>query len=98
MTTKDDLKSKLKKNSSEAAARVDALLADEYAALLNATKTDFDALRPQIKAQAIYDQFISIVEEATSNNLSIAAFQQRLETLGSGALEIGKQVASILKY
>jgi len=96
MSAKDDLKNRLKKVSSESAARTDALLADEYAALLNATTSDLETLRPKVKDPALFDQLIPVVQEAARDNLSLAAFEQRIMTLGTGAIEIGKQVAKLL--
>jgi len=97
MSAKDDLKAKLAQKSAESRARADALLADEYEILKKATRTDLEALRPKITDQALYDQLIALVEEATQKNMDLALLQQRLKTLGSGAIQLSKEVVKLLK-
>jgi len=92
MTLKDDLE----KASAEAIEETDALLLDEYNSLKQASKSDLDALRPKVSDPATYDTLILIINEATQNNLSLADFQQRLESLGAGAIKLGKEVAKLL--
>lgn len=92
MTLKDDLR----KASMESAAETDALLLNEYTALIKLTSADFDKLRPQINDQDLYDKLISAVEEATNNNLALAEFQKRLETLGEGAVQLGKDIIKLI--
>lgn len=97
MTAKDDMKAKLAQKSAESKVRTDALLADEYEILRKATMSDLEALRPQIADQALYDQLITLVEEATGKNMDLALLQQRLKTLGSGAFQLSKEVVRLLK-
>lgn len=92
MSLRDDLK----RASEEATEETDALLSNEYNSLKKATKSDLDALRPRISDPAIYDKLIPIINEATQGNLSLAEFQQRLESLGTGAVKLGKEVAKLL--
>lgn len=92
MTLKDDLE----KASQEAIEETDALLSDEYNSLKQATKSDLNALRPKVSDPALYDKLIPIIIEATQNNLSLAEFQQRLESLGTGAVKLGKGVVKLL--
>ncbi len=97
MTAKDDMKAKLAQKSAESKVRADALLADEYEILKQATRSDLEALRPQIADQALYDQLIALVEEATGKNMDLALLQERLKTLGSGAVQLSKEVVKLLK-
>jgi len=92
MSLKDDLE----KASREAIEETDALLLDEFNALKQATKSDLNALRPKVSDPALYDKIIPIIAEATQNNLSLVEFQQRLETLGTGAIKLGKEVVQLL--
>ena len=92
MTLKDDLE----KASQEAIEETDALLSDEYNSLKQATKSDLNALRPKVNDPALYDKIIPIIAEATQNNLSLAELQQRLESLGAGAVKLGKEVVKLL--
>jgi hypothetical protein len=92
MTLKDDLE----KASQEAIEETDALLSDEYNSLKQATKSDLNALRPKVSDPALYDKIIPIIAEATQNNLSLAELQQRLESLGTGAVKLGKEVVKLL--
>lgn len=93
MTLKDDLK----KASEKSVEETDALLLEEYNALLKATKSDLAALKPKISDQEMYDKLVSIINDATADNLSLAEFQQRLESLGTGALQLGKEVVNLLR-
>jgi hypothetical protein len=92
MSLKDDLE----KASQEAIAETDAFLSDEYNTLKQATKSDLNALRPKVSDPALYDKIIPIIAEATQNNLSLAELQQRLESLGAGAVKLGKEVVKLL--
>jgi hypothetical protein len=92
MTLKDDLE----KASQKSIEETDALLLDEYNTLKQATKSDLDALRPKVSDPATYDKLIPIINEATQNNLSLADLQQRLESLGAGAVKLGKEVVKLL--
>lgn len=96
MTTRDDLKAKLKQKSAESVARTNALLASELSALKNATKTDLEALRPKVADQAAYDQLIAVIGEATQNNMDLAKLQERLEALGSNVMQVGKEAVKLL--
>jgi hypothetical protein len=92
MSLKDDLE----KASQESIEETDALLLDEYNSLKRATKRDLDALRPKLSDPALFDKIIPIITEATQNNISLAECQQRLESLGKGAVKLGKEVVKLL--
>jgi hypothetical protein len=92
MSLRDDLE----KASQESIEETDALLAGEYTALKQATRRNLDALRPKVSDPALYDKIIPIINEATQNHLALAEFQQRLESLGTGAVKLGKEVVKLL--
>ncbi len=93
---RDDLKNKLKKASSGAAAAADALLSEELSALKSASQSDLVALRPKISDQETYDKLIAIVSEATQQNMSLAELKDRLQQVGKAGLAIAKEVAGLL--
>lgn len=92
MTLKDDLE----KASRESIEETDALLIEEFNSLKKVTKRDLTALKPKVSDPALYDKIIPIITRATKNNLSLAEFQKRLETLGKGAVKLGKEVVKLL--
>jgi hypothetical protein len=94
MSLKDDLLKASKKSIDE----TNALLADDYNTLIQATKSDLDALRPKVNDQETYDKIIAIVNNATENNLALADVQQRLQSLGAGAVQMAKEVAKLLVF
>jgi hypothetical protein len=97
MTTKKDLKAKLRKKSADSAARADALLIEELNSLREMTRTDLETLRPKITDQKAYDELIAVVEEASRKNMDLALLQQRLVKLGSNVVQVGKEVLRLLK-
>lgn len=95
MATEEELK-KLREASEKSAAKARALLDEDVKALMNEL-TRIDELKPQTADQETYDKIISVVQEATNKNLSIATLKENIEKLGEGAISLFKEMASIAK-
>lgn len=97
MTTRDELKKKMKEKSAESAAKADALLEDELTALRMATKTDLEAIRPKITDQQTYDQLLKITDESRQNNEDIGQLRARIEKAGTQVVALAKEVYKLIK-
>jgi N-acetylglucosamine kinase-like BadF-type ATPase len=71
-------------------------LANEEVELLLVTSIEWEALRPQVTNDAIYDQLIAVVNEATQRNESIAQLSKRLQQLGEEGQALAKKVIRLL--
>jgi N-acetylglucosamine kinase-like BadF-type ATPase len=71
-------------------------LADEEVELLLVTSIEWETLRPQVTNDAIYDQLIAAVNEATQRNESIAQLSKRLQQLGEEGQALAKKVIRLL--
>lgn len=91
-----DLKDDLRKASMESVAETDALLSNEYTVLMKLTAADYDKLRPKISDKDLYDKLIAAIQEATNDNLALSEFQERLEALGEGAVQLGKDIIKLV--
>jgi galactokinase len=96
MSSKDELKKRMKDKAAESAAKTDALLENELRALRDATKTDLEALRPKISDQEAYKKLIDIVDQSTRANENIGQLQERIEQAGSQVVKIAKKVYGLL--
>ena len=74
----------------------DQELADEEVELLLVTSIDWETLRPQVTNDAVYNQLISEVNEATQRNESIAQLSKRLQQLGEEGQALAKKVIRLL--
>ncbi|NIT51407.1 MAG: hypothetical protein GWO41_01280 [candidate division Zixibacteria bacterium] len=74
------------------------MLEDEHRALRDATKTDLDALRPQVTDKETCDKLITVVNEATQRNESIAQLKSRIQNLGEVGVKTFKEVIALIKY
>lgn len=97
MESREERRARLRKASKEAVARADALVAEELAALKQATTADLEALRPKVKDAAAYEELLAAVAEATRRNESMAEFRERLQRLGQSVAAVAKDVAKLLK-
>lgn len=77
-------------------SRTDAELADTEAQVLQTTQVDWEALRPQVTGQDVYDQLIAAVKESTAQNENLAQLRARIEALGSEGVAFAKRVLKLL--
>lgn len=87
----------LRRKSKQSRERADKLLAAELRALLQATATDLEQLRPKVTDKETYEKLIAEVEKATRKNESIAQLKKRITQLGSDAVRLGKETVKLLK-
>ena len=71
-------------------------LANQEVELLLVTSIDWETLRPQVTNDAVYNQLISEVNEATQRNESIAQLSKRLQQLGQEGQALAKKVIKLL--
>jgi uncharacterized protein (DUF342 family) len=96
MNERETKKEELRQRSQESRRRADQLLQDELEALKNATRTDLEALRPDMTDENTYDELIAAIEEATRRNEDLAQLKERLEKLGSAAVVVAKKAVNLL--
>lgn len=97
MNKRAEKKKKLRELGLESKKRTDELLESELQALKMTTRTDLERLLPKVTDEASYNQLISVVEESTRCNESLAQLKDRLEKLGSNVIRIGKEAVKLLK-
>ena len=76
--------------------RTNAELSDEEAKILLETNIDWEALRPKISDQEIYNRLIHEVQAATQKNENLAQLKDRLSTLGKEGLSVAKKIAQLV--
>lgn len=69
--------------------------ASELDQLMGLSRTEIDALTPDITDLQKYDQLIAVVKDASSRNLAQAELKNRVERLGKIAVTIAKKVPSL---
>jgi hypothetical protein len=79
------------------ADQVDKELADQELAVLKATSTNLEELRPKIADQATYDALISAVQASTAKNESLAQLKDRIEALGNEAVTLAQKVSGLIR-
>jgi hypothetical protein len=87
---------RMSKLGEQAYKKTEQELADEEVELLLETSIDWEALRPKVTNAALYDQLISVVNEATQQNENIAQLRDRLKQLGKEGLALAKKVVKML--
>jgi hypothetical protein len=75
----------------------DLELADEEASLIQRSSLDLEALKPRISNPEDFEKFLKAVKESTKGNESVAAFKERIESLGEGCVKVAKEVYGLLK-
>jgi hypothetical protein len=78
------------------AKKVDAMLAEEEAALLSKSSANLAALKPKLSDKAAFDILVAAVEESTRRNESVAALQARISKLGDAVVTVAKSAAKLL--
>ena len=66
--------------------------------LMGLSKSEIDLITPDSTDMEAYDQLITIVKEASRINLSQAQLKQRIEELGTIALDIARKVPSLAAF
>lgn len=72
--------------------------ADEINALLGLSRSEIDAITPDTTDLETYDQLITVVKEASRQNLSQAQLVSRIKKLGDIAVTIAKKVPSLQTF
>jgi len=69
--------------------------AEEINELLGLSRAEIDAITPGTTDLETYDQLISVVKEASRNNLSQAELSARIKALGDVAFNIAKKTIKL---
>jgi hypothetical protein len=96
MSSKEELKKRMKEKAAESAANTDALLENELQALQEATRTNLEALRPKVSDPEAYKKLMDIVDQSSRANESIGQLKARIEQAGSQAIKLAKKVYGLL--
>lgn len=70
---------------------------NELDQLLGLSRTEIDKITPDMTDLQKYDELITVVKEASRNNLTQAQLKQQIEKLGSVAITIAERVPSLAK-
>lgn len=76
--------------------RTNKLLENELESLRKATRSDLERLRPRITDEATYNRLITTVEESTRLHESLRELKDRIESLGSNAINSAKDILKLL--
>jgi len=69
---------------------------DELNALLGLSKEDIDKITPDTTDLEIYAQLISVVKEASADNIDQAELKDRIMELGKVGVEIAKRIPALV--
>lgn len=69
---------------------------DELNALLGLSKEDIDKITPDTTDLEIYAQLISVVKEASADNIDQAELKNRIMELGKVGVEIAKRIPALI--
>ncbi len=69
---------------------------DELNDLLGLSKTEIDAITPDTTDLETYAQLISIVKEASADNIDQAELKNRIMELGEIGMEIAKRIPALI--
>ena len=81
----------------ETRKKVDQAMSVIEEQVIKATNVNMESLRPQITDKEAFDQLITVINEATQKNYSIAELQERISVLGANVKDTVIEVASIIK-
>lgn len=91
MATDEELEA-IRRAARESRERASALLDEELETVMTEVNR-LDELKPDVADQETYDQVAAVVREASARNHSIATLRRNLENLGTGALELVRNLA-----
>ena len=78
--------------------RTNQELENKEAEVLLKTTIDWKALRPQVEGDdALWDELIKAVDEATEHNNDLALLKQRLTALGTEGMELVQKVVGLIR-
>ena len=72
------------------------LYKNELKALLGLSRADIDKITPGSKDMEVYAQLITIVKEASADNIDQAELKDRIQELGKVGIAIAKRVPALL--
>lgn len=90
---KKKLEEKMKSNHKEFTSQYEKAIER----LRDLTDEEIEAITPDVTSKEIYEELISLVEEASKQNLSQAALKERINKLGDTAVRIAKKVPELVK-
>lgn len=93
----DDFRNRVKEKLKENREAFEGQYKDELSKLLGLSKDEIKKITPDGTAIEVYQNLISVVQEASRVNLSQAELKTRIEELGSVAIQISKMVAPLAK-
>ena len=96
MGRKKDKKKELEEKAELSMQEAVEILDEELTALMKATATDLEKLRPKVRGRKTYDLLIKEVQKATQKNEDIAALRERIELLGVKAVKTARNIAKKL--
>jgi hypothetical protein len=91
----EEFKRRLREKMIENREAFEGQYKNEINGLMGLSKSEIDAITPDVTDLEIYDQLISVVKEASRVNLAQAQLKARIEELGNVAVEIAKKVPSL---
>ncbi|MBI1936554.1 MAG: hypothetical protein HYS25_00365 [Ignavibacteriales bacterium] len=93
----DDFRDRVKEKLKENREAFEGQYKDELSKLLGLSKDEIKKITPDGTGMEVYQNLISVVQEASRVNLSQAELKTRIAELGSVAIEISKMVAPLAK-
>jgi hypothetical protein len=90
----DELEAIAKKNR----AAFEGAYGEQIKKLMGLSQQELDAITPGVSNATVYAQLIDVVKAASEKNLSIADLKQRIEALGTVAVEIAKKAGVLAGF
>ena len=91
----EEYRKKLEKRAEENRKAFEGEYKKEIEALLGLSREEIDRITPDTTDLQTYDQLITIVKEASSNNISQAELKNNIMQLGSIGIEIAKRISGL---
>jgi hypothetical protein len=95
MSNLDALFAEMDKAAERARLALEGSLADEYKGLRSLDPEQIRSITPDTTDEAMYEQLMAIVQEASARNEDQAALAGRIRNLGEIAVNIAKRVPQL---
>ncbi|MBL4762058.1 MAG: hypothetical protein JKY93_05085 [Gammaproteobacteria bacterium] len=91
----EEFKRKLREKMAENREAFEGRYKDEINGLMGLSKSEIDEITPDLTDLEAYDNLITVVKEASRQNLEQAQLKARIEALGATAVKIARKVPEL---
>ena len=91
----EEFRKKVKRRAAENRQAFEGRYKSEIEGLLSLSKEEIDAITPDTTDMEVYSQLISVVQEASANNLAQADLKSAIQGLGDVGMSLAKRVPGL---